>query len=60
MSGASPRLQPMKKFFGFAFLATIGYWIYRTVTGQKAEAKLWNEASDEYEFDESEEEFDLR
>jgi hypothetical protein len=50
----------MKKFFGFAFLATIGYWIYRTVTGQKAEAKLWNEASDEYEFDESEEEFDLR
>ena len=36
----------MKKIFKLAAVAGLGYWIYRKVTGQAAEAALWQEATD--------------
>ncbi|MEY5145117.1 MAG: hypothetical protein RL745_484 [Actinomycetota bacterium] len=35
----------MKKLFGFAALAAIGVAVWRAVTGRKAEAELWEEAT---------------
>jgi hypothetical protein len=37
----------MKKLFGLAALAAIGVAIWRAVTGRKAEADLWEEATTE-------------
>jgi len=42
----------MKKLLRLGFLAGIGYWIYRTITGKKAEADLWQEATEGSEFSE--------
>ena len=36
----------MKKIVKLAAAAGLGYWIYRKVSGQQAEADLWNEATD--------------
>ena len=36
----------MKKIVKLAAVAGLGYWIYRKVTGQQAEAQLWQEATD--------------
>ena len=36
----------MKKVVKLAAVAGLGYWLYRKVTGQQAEAALWNEATD--------------
>lgn len=36
----------MKKIVKLAAVAGLGYWLYRKVTGQQAEAALWNEATD--------------
>lgn len=50
----------MKKLLRLGFLAGIGYWVYRVITGKKAEADLWQEATEGYEFTEPEQAPDLR
>lgn len=52
MTDRGRRLSVMKKLLRLGVLAGIGYWIYRTVTGKKAEADLWQEATEGSEFSE--------